>query len=231
MVDPGHGLQDSANRGNNGYFEHIGMWKLAQYLKAALERCGAGVMLSRTEFETPTPEARGRSAKEFDCFISLHSNAFDGSVRGTEVWYSVLRDDVQFARRMSAAVSTVMGNPDRGAKTRTTESGMLDYYAQIREAAWVMVPHILLVEHGFHDNDIDEAFLLQDSNLEKIAEAEAQVICTEFDIDYKPLVSEYQFPTSAAWVKEQGISDGQRPKIPVTREELWEMLYRQEQKR
>lgn len=31
---------------------------------------------------------------------------------------------------------------------------------------------------------------------------------------------------AAEWVVEQGISDGTRPKDPVTREELWTMLYR-----
>ncbi len=71
-----------------------------------------------------------------------------------------------------------MGSPSRGAKTRVyTESGKIyNYYGVIRGAAATDCKHIMLIESGFHDNNVDEAFLKVDANLKKIAEAQAAVI-------------------------------------------------------
>ena len=224
MIDPGHAPGD-ANRGQMGYYEYAGMWKLAGFLKTALERCSFECALSRTENTNPIADERGRLAQGYDLFISEHSNAANGMARGVEVWYSLQRpDDVALASTMSAVVSAVMGNSDRGAKIRQ-ENGM-DYYGQIRGAASAGVPHVLLVENGFHDNLVDEGFLLVDDNLKVIAEAQAVVICDHFGVRYVPSIPTDQFPESAAWVRDNLISDGQRGDQPVTRAELWEMLWR-----
>jgi len=68
-----------------------------------------------------------------------------------------------------------MGNPDRGAKTRAGNDGK-DYYGVIRAAVDAGCPQVFLIENGFHDNKRDEAFLLVDENLKRIAQAQAQVI-------------------------------------------------------
>ena len=162
------------------------MWTLGQYLKAALLRCSFEVGMSRTEQETPSPTAIGTKAKGYDLFISEHSNATDGTgtARGVEVYYSVQRaGDQQLAASMSAALAEAMGNPYRGAKTRVDAAGQ-DYYAQIRAAAAVSVPHIILVENGFHDNAEDCAFLLLDKNLQLLAEIQAKVICNFLGVPY-----------------------------------------------
>jgi len=64
-----------------------------------------------------------------------------------------------------------MGNTNRGTKTRVyTEDGKIhNYYGVIRGAAATNCMHILLIESGFHENPIDEAFLKVDANLKKIA--------------------------------------------------------------
>ena len=69
----------------------------------------------------------------------------------------------------------MMGNPDRGAKTRAGNDGK-DYYGVIRAAVDAGCPQVFLIENGFHDNKRDEAFLLVDENLKRIAQAQAQVI-------------------------------------------------------
>jgi hypothetical protein len=119
-------------------------------------------------------------------FISQHSNAFNGQVRGVEVFYSVARPgDKAIAAKLSAAVSALMGNPDRGAKTLAGKSGA-DYYGVIRAAVAAGCPHVFLVESGFHDNAEDEAFLLKDENLRRIAEAQAKVIMDALGVTAKP---------------------------------------------
>ena len=184
LIDPGHSPTATGNRGQTGYFEYAGMWKLSNYLKVALERCGATVMLSRAENEDPAIEARGRLAQGCDLFIAEHSNAANQIARGVECWYSVNRSgDRAFAAALSAAVALIMSNPDRGAKQGSIEGTTVDY-GQIRGAVAVGVPHALLIENGFHDNLQDEAVLKVDNNLQIMAEAQAQVICAHLAMKY-----------------------------------------------
>ena len=183
MIDPGHG-PGNVNRGSMGYYEYAGMWKVSSYLKAALERCGCIVGLTRGEKEDPSLTDRGKKAVGCDLFISEHSNA--GGGRGVEVYYSVkLPKDKNFAAALSKAVAGVMGTADRGAKTRigTTGTGG-DYYTVIASAQAAGAGHVILIENGFHDNALDEAFLLKEVNLEAIAEAQAKVICGFLGVMY-----------------------------------------------
>jgi len=187
MIDPGH-APGCPNRGPTGYYEYAGMWKLSNFLKEALTRCGIQASLTREESEDPSLSARGQKARGDDIFISEHSNAWNGTTRGCEVYYSVRRpSDKVHAQALAAAASRVMNNPNRGAKTResTTTKG-LDYYGVIRSAEAVGCPHIFLCESGFHDHPVDEAWLKQDSNLKKLAEAQAEVLCEILGVKYVP---------------------------------------------
>ena len=49
MIDPGH-APGNTNGGKNGYKEYAGMWKLSNYLKDELTRCGvqAGLTISES---------------------------------------------------------------------------------------------------------------------------------------------------------------------------------------
>src|SRR5690606_27315406 len=80
-----------------------------------------------------------------------------------------------------------MNNPNRGAKTKQYPNKPgVDYYGVIRAAASVGCPHIFLVESGFHDNPQDEAWLKQDSNLKKLAQTQADVICNILGVKSQP---------------------------------------------
>ncbi len=131
---------------------------------------------------------RGSKAKSYDLFISEHSNAFNGKARGVVVFYSLQRSgDKVHAQTLSKAISTLMNNPDRGAATREYPNKPgVDYYGVIRAAASAGCPHIFLVESGFHDNPQDEAWLKQDSNLKKLAQTQADVICNILGVKPQP---------------------------------------------
>ena len=88
LIDPGHS-PGNANGGRNGYKEYSGMWTLSNFLKDILVSSGVRVGLTRTEDRDPSLEARGGMAEGFDLFISQHSNAFNGMVRGVECFHSV----------------------------------------------------------------------------------------------------------------------------------------------
>jgi len=187
MIDPGH-APGNVNRGPTGYYEYQGMWKLSNYLKEELAKRGVQADLTRTENQDPSLSERGKKSKGYDLFISEHSNALNGKVRGVEVFYSLRRlVDKVHAQALSKAISTVMNNPNRGAKTRQyPNKPEVDYYGVIRAAASVGCPHIFLVENGFHDNPQDEAWLKQDSNLKKLAQVQADVICSILGVKLQP---------------------------------------------
>ena len=187
MIDPGH-APGNVNRGPTGYYEYQGMWKLSNYLKEELTKRGVQADLTRTENQDPSLSERGKKSKGYDMFISEHSNAFNGKARGVVVFYSLQRPgDKVHAQALSKVISTLMNNPDRGAATREYPNKPgVDYYGVIRAAASAGCPHIFLVESGFHDNPQDEAWLKQDSNLKKLAQTQADVICNILGVKPQP---------------------------------------------
>ena len=177
LIDPGH-APGNANGGKNGYKEFAGMWKIANYLKNALQTAGVTADLTRAENADLSVDKRGAMATGYDLFISQHSNAANGTARGVECFYSLSRpNDKAHAAKLSSTVARLMDSPDRGAKTREIETTKgRDFYGVIRSAISVGCPHVFLIENGFHGNIQDEAFLLNDENLQRIAEVQAGVL-------------------------------------------------------
>lgn len=177
MIDPGH-APGNVNRGPTGYYEHQGMWTLSNYLKSELESMGIVADLTRTRNQDPSLSARGAKARGYDLFISEHSDAYNGTVRGVTAFYSLQRaHNKANAARFSREISNLMGNNNRGAKTRQYPNRPgVDYYGVIRAAVATGCKHVFLIENGFHDNRQDEAWLKKDSNLRRLAKTQANII-------------------------------------------------------
>lgn len=193
MIDSGH-YPNHPNKGQTGYWEYQGVWKISNYLKEFLEKQGIQADLTKTYEETFNNDKdltiRGKKAQNYDLFISEHSNAYNQKTIGVEVFYDFSKpQDKAYAEELALAVSKVMGNSSRGAKTRTyVENGTTyNYYGVIRGASATNCPHIFLIENGFHDNLTDEAFLKVDDNLKKIAQAQANVIFKILGIEVKEM--------------------------------------------
>lgn len=192
MIDSGH-YPNHPNKGQTGYWEYQGVWKISNYLKEFLEKQGIQADLTKTYEETFNNDLdltiRGKKAQGYDLFISEHTNANnDTSVHGVECFYDFSKpQDKVFAEELTKSVSELMGNNNRGAKTRTYGSNgkTLNYYGVIRGASATNCKHIFLIESGFHSNLVDEAFLKVDENLKKIAEVQAKIICKILGIEYK----------------------------------------------
>ncbi len=187
MIDPGH-FKGNANKGQTGYYEHEGVWKISNYLKQILEANSVQVDFTKT-YETDLDlYKRGQRAQGYDLFISEHTNAYNQKTRGVEVFFDYSKpQDKVYAEELSLVVSTVMNNTNRGAKTRTyIDSGKTyNYYGVIRGASVTNCPHVFLIESGYHDNLVDEAFLKVDSNLRKVAQAQANVILKILGVNAK----------------------------------------------
>lgn len=230
MIDPGH-APGNANKGANGFYEHAGMWNLSIKLKALLEKQGIAVELTRSQANDVSLTDRGNKAKGCDVFISQHSNAANKTARGVECFYSLRRgSDKTWANCFSKDLSIIMNNNDRGAKTKIGENGG-DYFTVIRAAGLTDCKHIFLVENGFHDNLVDEAFLLLAENIDKIAIAQAKIICEIVGLKYtekettslhkimgKPVIDKNKF---IVWWEKQAI----KPKLNCSFVELVNLFY------
>lgn len=192
-LDPGHGQYGNQSPNNTKYIEGTQMWHLANKLKAALEAYGFEVVTTRPKIsDDPALVARGSTAgKNGSCmFLSLHSNApgpnadgtYSKTVTGTTVYYSLTREENKtLADALGNKVAEIMGHHYRGGKTRQyPDKPGVDYYGVLRGAAQSGCTCALIVEHGFHTNVKDSNFLLDDANLQKLAEAEAAVIAEYF---------------------------------------------------
>jgi hypothetical protein len=119
------------------------------------------------------------------CFLSLHTNAAgvgnSGRARGAEVFYSNVRpNDRDMASRLSSAVATLVGNPNRGAKLAPVGVTSPDGFGVFNGATSVNTPHVMLLESVFHDNIDDCNWIINDVNLQRLADCIVNTICEIF---------------------------------------------------
>ena len=190
VLDAGHGQFGNPYPLLENTYEGTQNFKLACKLKALLETKGFTVLLTRNAIEDdPSLEERGKLAGDNHAvlFLSIHSNAPGPAtppeayhaVRGSEVYYSLADEprNAEIARALNAAVVTTMNTTDRGVKTRTyPDQPGINYYGVLRHSAAYGCSTAFIIEHGFHTNPEDAAFLSNDECLQRLAEAEAEVI-------------------------------------------------------
>lgn len=202
VIDPGH--KPNANKGAApGYYEGNKMFTFSEYEKKALEAYGIDVIMTRKYAEDPELYDRGQVAvkngKGYDevVFLSNHSNGFNGTAYGVVVIRSLyLPESATLGQKLVDAIVGVMRpvtgvTYNRGVTTKKGSAGA-DYYGVIRgsvsnaksnaQAAKGPVTYSFIVEHGFHDHKAECAFLNDDANLKKIAEAEAKAIADYFGL-------------------------------------------------
>ncbi len=190
VLDAGHGQFGNPYPILENTYEGTQNYRLSLHLKAALEARGFAVLLTRNAIEDdPSLEERGKLAGENHAclFLSLHSNAPGSAtspeayhaVRGSEVYYSLADTErnAEIARALNAAVVATMNTVDRGVKTRSyPDQPGINYYGVLRHSAAYGCPTAFIIEHGFHTNPDDAAFLSNNECLQRLAEAEAEVI-------------------------------------------------------
>jgi N-acetylmuramoyl-L-alanine amidase len=190
VLDPGHGQFGNKHTTRDGFYEGTQNFILASFLKDELEALGFEVKMTREKIEdNPELSERGSMSGKLGAvmFLSIHSNAPGGNpaderyskVRGAETFYSVsdCEGNAPIARALNDAVVATVGTEDRGIKTRRyPDNESVDYYGVLRSAAASGCKRAFLIEHGFHTNPEDSAFLQDSECLAKLAKAEAEVI-------------------------------------------------------
>lgn len=187
-LDAGHYGKYNQSPANSAYFESVMNWKLHNLLKSELELYGFEVITTRSsQAKDLTLSNRGAKSKGCDLFLSIHSNAV-GSGVNEKVDYPVVyvplngKGDV-LGKRLADCIAEVMDTDQPGRiSTRKSEKDGGEYYGVIRGAVGVGTVGMIL-EHSFHTNTRSTNWLLKNSNLEKLAKAEAEVIADYFGMD------------------------------------------------
>lgn len=223
MLDPGH----AGNYFNQSpvvptYYESAAMWELCKKLKAALERRGFIVGVTRqTKGEDPELTERGMKARGYDLFLSLHSNASSSAVPDAP-WLIHFVEDAKtelddaseaVAHALGGVISRVMGVSAPYYYTKSTDfdrnrNGAIDdeWYGVLFGAKEAGVPGVI-IEHSFHTNKHAATWLSADANLERLAEAEADALAEFYEIEDMPMTADERKAFDALSDRVDQISD------------------------
>ncbi len=199
-LDAGHYGKYNQSPCNSAYYESDMVWKLHLLLKKRLEEYGVTVITTRPNQETNRAlYDRGAASAGCGLFLSLHSNAV-GSGRNDTIDYPAAycainhsADDI--AAKLAACVEAVMQTKQEG-RIEHVPGKNGDYYGVVRGATAVGTPGLIL-EHSFHTNARSTAWLMDDGNLEKMAQAEADVIALHYGL------TKQQAQRPAGWYEDE----------------------------
>lgn len=195
-LDAGHFYKYNQSPVNPAYYESEIVWKLHLLQKKYLEQYGFAVILTRDDQTKDLAlQERGKTAEGCVLFISDHTNAASDTSKDYVAAYHLTDDtttnvdDISkaVAEKLALVIAEVMGTT-QGFKVLTRKSsndrnndGIMNdnYYGVLNGARLVNVPGLIL-EHSFHTNLRMTNWLLDDSNLDKLAKAEAASIAEYF---------------------------------------------------
>ncbi|MDO5018239.1 MAG: cell wall-binding repeat-containing protein [Lagierella massiliensis] len=159
LLDPGHGEGRAHNRGYVGpkwKNEGDGNYYYSLILAKELRKYGIEVSTTRPNIkENPALATRGNLGVNHDLFISLHTNAANGSAKGVEIFEDVDHRATSLATALTNTISSTLGTSNRGVKYRYYGSNGYgvrpdsNYYGVLRNNKATAG---MLIEHCFHDN-------------------------------------------------------------------------------
>jgi len=227
-IDAGHGPDTPGKRTPDGSLREFQFnAPVARYVADELLHGYEGVEVLLTfddSRDVPLKERTDRAnAWKADVFVSIHANAAGegwSSAQGIETYVYTTRPPaaVALANAVQRNLVRLTGRPDRGVKSA-------DFHV-LRETRMTAI----LIECGFMTNRTEAELLKSDDYRRKCAAAIVAGIAETYGLRKKPVppkddVSEWA-KAARDWAVSRGITDGTRPKDPVTREEVWTMLWR-----
>lgn len=186
-IDAGHYGKYNRSPAVKEYYESDMTWKLHLMLAEYLKQHGFEVVTTRADKDKDLAlYERGAASKGCVLFLSLHSNAAGSfvkeSVDRVDIYAPISGKGHDIAQKLADCIASVMETKQPGyVKTRANGSGG-EYYGVLRGAAAVGTVG-LLVEHSFHTNTRATKWLLEESNLDRLAKAEAAVIAEYFGMN------------------------------------------------
>ncbi|MDO5754788.1 MAG: N-acetylmuramoyl-L-alanine amidase [Tissierellia bacterium] len=197
LLDPGHGPGKKDNRGSLIGNEGDNNYAFSVELKKELEKYGFQVGTTRLQNrENPSLKERGHMAKNYDLFISLHSNAGPPSARGMEIYGDINNNNPSLMRALIDGTCREMGIVNRGIRYRTRKDGRFhiqdhspggsNYYGVLYHNRAKVA---MLVEFVFHSNWEDcQIYVHRRSQLAKVF---AKILADYYNKKEKYIISCY----------------------------------------
>lgn len=185
-LDPGH--RKGANAGvSNGYFEGTAMYSLATYEKEELEKYkDVKAVITRGLSENPSLEARAILMREFDLVMADHTNATAAKTTTNDdvhIYESVDRVRSSLTVKLAKTIADTMGT-DYKILSKENSKGT-DWYGILRYSLEQGVRLPLLIEHGYHTNFKQCAWLSNDANLRLLARNKVRCIVEHYNLKLK----------------------------------------------
>ena len=197
-LDPGHGGNDPGAMGGNLKESDL-TWKIASKVKEILDETpGITGVLTKSQYESLGGEndrkirAERAVANNADLLVSFHinSNASSNSMSGAEVYitgYTAEKRFYEYSNRLGLDILSNLRNI--GVQSHLTkpivrtgadwdrypDGSVADYYGIISWPVHMGIPG-MIIEHAFINNLYDRENYLNDTMLNKMAEADAQAI-------------------------------------------------------
>lgn len=195
LLDAGHYGKYNRSPHVKEYYESQRMWVLMRLLQMKLEKMGYIVQSTRGEQAKDLAVLeRGKMAKGYDMFISLHSNDFEESddlAMANKIDYVVAyvpsyannsrcKNSQALGLRFAKYFAGVIGSKQEPRIDKRLKSNGDEYYGVLRGWQKTNCPVGFIIEHGFHSNPKTAQWLLDDENLLNLAAAEANMIDAYF---------------------------------------------------
>lgn len=230
--DAGHGGTDPGANAN-GLKEKDLTLAIVKHAMAYLAENYTGFEQKATRLTDTTVELGVRDdpadAWGADVFVSVHINAGGGNGYESFIYNALSATN----KSKAIALQNVM---DSEIMAAMRQFGEVKTHGDVSKEANFSVLRetdmtALLTENLFIDTS-DSKYLKNPAFIKAVGEAHARGVAKFLGLRRKPVPAGEvtSFPEAREFAKEFGISDGSRPKDPVKREEVWEMLLRAKNK-
>ncbi|MCI8647487.1 MAG: N-acetylmuramoyl-L-alanine amidase [Firmicutes bacterium] len=182
MLDAGHFGNYNRSPVYASYYESKMSWALHNYLKKELESYGFEVGVTRSsQAKDLGVYYRGTASKGYDLFLSLHSNS---STSKTSDYPLIITQKGNtgdaIAKGLGKAIQSTMKTKQAyKIWQKLNKDGKTEYYGVLRGAKAVGTKG-MIVEHSFHTNLAATKWLSSNSNLKKMAKAEAAILADDY---------------------------------------------------
>ena len=222
-LDAGHDGKYNHSPVVQEYYESDFNWKLHLKLKKELESWGIEVITTRaTQNEAMGLQTRGKKSKGCNAFLSLHANAAEReSADHPVIIVPVNGSGTELGEKLGQTIRQVMNtNEPQDIRIKKNNNGD-DWYSVIYGATQVGVPGIIL-EHSFYTNKRMAEWMMIDSNLDKLAEAEAKTIAEYYGIEKQNSTVPQEFKVGDTVSIVEGAVYTTGPKVPSwVRKKAW----------
>lgn len=230
-LDPGHGPGTVNGSPDGTYKEREFTWDMYERIAPLLTAAGVKVICTRTEDKKPSLGERCRISNNAgaDLFVSLHSNAAGGSgwsdPKGLMIYTHKAGDEAS----QNIAAQCILKRM-QGENIQIFGSGLAHYGYTVLTNTYAPA---VLIEYGFHTNQVDVENLKLYAYRDILAKATAKGILDFLGVAYQEEDKEegVEAPSEwhrAAWEKavKKGIFDGTSPQGAATREMMATVLDR-----